>query len=188
VALLHVLGTGPAHLVGISMGGALAQLVAADRPERVASLTLISTSPGGAGLPPSALPPLPPEPDWSDREAVVDYEVALARAFAGGYGVDEPRVSARAERVIDRSVDIAASRNHWNLDGGPDLRSRLSAIAAPTLVIHGTDDPLFPLAHGEALAREIPGADLFVLEKVGHEVPPRPVWDMVVAAILRHTA
>ena len=61
-------------------------------------------------------------------------------------------------------------------------------IRAPTLVLHGTEDPLFPPAHGEALAREIPGARLVLLEGMGHEVPPRPLWDQVVAAVLDHTA
>jgi pimeloyl-ACP methyl ester carboxylesterase len=64
----------------------------------------------------------------------------------------------------------------------------VGVITAPTLVMHGTDDPLFPIGHGEALAREIPGATLVPLPKVGHEFPPEPVWDLVIDAILRHTA
>ena len=83
----------------------------------------------------------------------------------------------------------SSSKNHWIMkhDTGP-IRSRLSQIRAPTLVLHGTEDPLFPLGHGEALAREIAGATLVKLEGVGHEFPPRQVWDIVVPAILRHTA
>jgi pimeloyl-ACP methyl ester carboxylesterase len=64
----------------------------------------------------------------------------------------------------------------------------MADIAAPTLVLHGTDDPLFPLAHGEALAREIRGARLLRVEGMGHEPPPRPTWDLVVPAVVEHTA
>jgi pimeloyl-ACP methyl ester carboxylesterase len=74
------------------------------------------------------------------------------------------------------------------LEGGEPVRPRLGEIRAPTLVLHGTEDPLFPCGHGEALAAEIPGARLLPLEGVGHEMPPRPVWDQVVAAIVEHTA
>jgi pimeloyl-ACP methyl ester carboxylesterase len=73
------------------------------------------------------------------------------------------------------------------LEGGDRWRQRLGEVAAPTLVIHGDDDPLFPLGHAEALAREIPGARLLVLERTGHELP-RETWDVVVPAILEHTS
>jgi pimeloyl-ACP methyl ester carboxylesterase len=62
-----------------------------------------------------------------------------------------------------------------------------SAVRAPTLVMHGSADPLFPFAHGEALTRAIPNARLIVLDGVGHEVPPRAVWPMVVPELIRHT-
>jgi pimeloyl-ACP methyl ester carboxylesterase len=202
VGLLHALDLAPAHLVGISMGGGLAQHVAVERPDAVATLTLMSTSPAGPGGPdrPDLPPPAPriaafftappPQPDWTDRSATVDYLVAGLKPFAGGYGVDEPRVRPLVTRIYDRTTDIAASQtNHWILDGNSgSIRERLGDIAAPTLVIHGTDDPLFPIAHGEALAREIPGATLLPLAGVGHEFPPPPTWDKVVNALLRHTA
>jgi pimeloyl-ACP methyl ester carboxylesterase len=70
---------------------------------------------------------------------------------------------------------------------GEMARGRLDQIAAPTLVIHGTADPLFPFGHGEALAREIPHAELLPLDGVGHQVPPQPYWTSVIPAILRHT-
>ena len=67
------------------------------------------------------------------------------------------------------------------------MRGRLDEIRAATLVLHGTEDPLFPLAHGEALAAEVPDARLLPLEGMGHQVPPEPLWDVVVPAILEHT-
>jgi pimeloyl-ACP methyl ester carboxylesterase len=92
--------------------------------------------------------------------------------------------------MYDRTTDVSASQtNHWILDGGDEsVRERLGGITVPTLVIHGTDDPLFPIAHAEALAREIPGATLLPIAEVGHEYPPAPTWDTVIDALLRHTA
>jgi pimeloyl-ACP methyl ester carboxylesterase len=194
VGILDELGIARAHAVGISMGGGIAQALALDYPARVASLTLLSTSPGGPGLPPMSEElashfdkPAPP-PDWSDREAVIDYIVEDARPYAGSHGLDEERVRALATTIVDRTRNIEAGyTNHFLLEGGEPLRPRLGKIAAPTLVVHGTKDPLFPYAHAEALAAEIPGARLMPLAGVGHEMPPPPTWDELVAAILDHT-
>jgi pimeloyl-ACP methyl ester carboxylesterase len=195
VGVLDALGVERAHLVGISMGGRLAQHLALEHPDRVASLTLVATTGGRSDLPPmserlrSRFAHPPPEPDWSDRDAVVAYLVDDVRAYAGTLPFDEEATRALVRRVVDRTVDIESStKNHSLVEGGGSLRSRLADIRAPTLVLHGTDDPLFPPAHGEALAREIPRARLLLLEGMGHEVPPRPLWDQVVAEILDHTA
>ena len=197
VALLDVLRLAPAHLVGISMGAGIARQIAVGHPHEVATLTMLSSTPAGSGEP--GLPPPdprlaaffadpPPAPDWSDRAAVVDHVVAGVRAFAGDLGVDEPRVREVAGRMYDRTTDVAASQtNHWILDGGGAEREP-GGVTVPTLVIHGTADPLFPIAHGEALARETPGAVFLPLPGVGHEHPPEPFWDTVVDALLRHTA
>ena len=97
--------------------------------------------------------------------------------------IDEAGLRDLAGRVFDRTVNIASSMtNHWIID-----RPRLGQVTAPTLVIHGAEDPLFPYGHAEALAGEIPGAQLLGLERTGHELP-RAVWDVVVPAILRHTS
>jgi pimeloyl-ACP methyl ester carboxylesterase len=74
------------------------------------------------------------------------------------------------------------------IDAGEPWRGRLGHVSAPTLVLHGTEDPLFPIGHGHALAAEIPGARFIPMERTGHEVFPRHQWDMVVPAILDHTA
>jgi pimeloyl-ACP methyl ester carboxylesterase len=195
VGVLDALRVARAHVVGISMGGGIALHLALDHADRVASLTLISFSSGGSSLPPMSdelrtrFDAPPPEPDWSDRQAVVDYIVEGLRPFAGTLPFAEEEMRALAGRIVDRTVNIASTMtNHWILEGGEPLQPRLGEIAAPTLVLHGTEDPLFPYGHGESLATEIPGARLLPLEGVGHEMPPRPVWDQVVAAILDHTA
>jgi pimeloyl-ACP methyl ester carboxylesterase len=195
--LIEALEVSPAHVVGFSAGGGIAQLVALEYPDRVASLTLISTSPGsGADLPGmddelrAHFADPPPEPDWSDREAVIDYLVEDERAYAA-----RPRPFEEAERrelagrIFDRTTDIAASvKNHWLLvDSGEGWRDRLGEIRVPTLVIHGTEDPFFRIGHALALKREIPGARLVRVERMGHELP-RSSWDVIVPEILRHTA
>jgi pimeloyl-ACP methyl ester carboxylesterase len=200
LGLLDHFGVAQAHLVGISMGGGIGQLIAVEYPDRVASLTLISTTPGGPGGPDRAELPPPserllaffaapaPTPDWSDRSAVVDYIVDGERRFTDPGPMDEAASRRTAARTYDRTRDVAASMtNHWLIDGGPPIRARLGEIAVPTLVLHGTDDPLFPYGHAEALAAEIPGARLVPLEHVGHQMPPPLVWDTAIGAILTLT-
>ena len=197
VGLLDALGVARAHLVGMSMGGAIAQLVALDHPGRVASLTLIATSPAGPGDP--GLPATPQEtrarfaaiaePAWSDRAAVTGYLVHLARVSASkSRPFDETAVRELARRVFDRTASIASSMtNHDLMDADDRWRERLGELRAPALVVHGTDDPVLPYGHGLALAKEIPGAHLLPLEQTGHELP-RTVWDVVVPVILCHTS
>ena len=192
IALLDVLGLGAAHVVGMSMGGALAQVMALDHGERVASLTLIATSPAG---PDDDLPPMTDagraafgaleEPDWSDRPAAIEYLTELSRALASrAHPFDEDGVRALFARAVDRTTNVESSmKNHHAAEGTDRWRERLGGLDVPTLVIHGSQDPVFPLGHGEALAREIPGAELLVLEGTGHELPRRD-WDLVVPAIL----
>jgi pimeloyl-ACP methyl ester carboxylesterase len=197
-ALIDALDIGPVHFIGLSGGGATAQLLALEHPQKVATLTLIATTPGY----PSESADLPgpharvahvfsgeiPDPDWADRDAVVEYLVELERPFAGAGGFDEEAHREYAGRVFDRTHNLAAQlTNPFAVGGGEGWRKRLADIMAPTLVIHGDDDPLFPLEHGRALAREIPNAELLVLEGIGHEYPPPWTWDEVVPAILRHT-
>jgi pimeloyl-ACP methyl ester carboxylesterase len=189
VGVLDALGVASAALVGLSMGGAIAQLTALDFPSRVTSLTLISTTEGGDDLPGIA-PRLAAyfegleSPDWSDRSAVVTYLVESFRAHAGTLPFDEARIRAIAEMDFDRTVNMeSAMTNHALLHDDEPWHTRLGTITVPTVVLHGTEDPLFPYPHGEALARQIPGARLIPMVGAGHEIP-RPVWDVVIPAIL----
>jgi pimeloyl-ACP methyl ester carboxylesterase len=195
VGVLDAVGISRAHLAGMSMGGAIAQVVALDQPDRVASLTLVSTSPAGPG---EDLPGMSEEtiaafsrepPDWSDRSEVLSYMVHLARVSASsGAPFDEAGFRELAGRVFDRTINIESSfTNHNRLDGGEPWRDRLGGLDLPTLVIHGIDDPILPHEHGVALANEIPGADLLTLERTGHELPRR-TWDLAVPAILEITS
>jgi pimeloyl-ACP methyl ester carboxylesterase len=194
--LLAALGVASAHVVGTSMGGAIAQVLALDHPDRVASLTLLSTSPSGRD---PDLPEMSEEtvaefnaaaaPDWSDRAAVLDYQVHLGRVSASrSRPFDEETFRDVAARAFDRTINMASTMtNHHVMAGGDRWRERLGELDVPTLVIHGTEDPVHPYGHGRALAKEIPGATLLPLEQTGHELPRR-AWEQVVPAILEHTS
>jgi pimeloyl-ACP methyl ester carboxylesterase len=198
--VLDAVGVARAHVVGISMGGGFAQRLAVDFPDKVASVTLISTSPDGPGGPSD--PKLPqmseklramfaedvPAPDWSDREVALQRLIDDEKLYAGSLPFDEPARRQLLGRMIDRTHNLAAAMtNHWLVEGGEPVRSRLRQIGVPALVLHGTEDPLFPLGHGEALAREIPSARLVLLEHAGHELP-EPVWRVAIPEILAITA
>jgi pimeloyl-ACP methyl ester carboxylesterase len=201
-ALIEALDLGPVHLVGLSMGGGISQLIALRRPELVASLTLISTTAVGgvdANLPgptpavSASFASPPPVPDWADAESYADWVVAGARLYAGAIPVDEAHVRAVASLIHARSRDVAAATNHWLVVGGDDDGDEIEPldvrrVAVPTLVLHGSEDPFFPLPHGRALADAIPEATLIVLPGMGHEVPPAETWDVVVPALIRHTS
>ena len=183
-----------AHVVGVSAGGAMAQLLALDFPKRVRSLTLVSTSIAVSSD--RALPPPTAEfgrfvatvaVDWSDPGSVIEYLVDYWRVLAGGARpFDEAVFRDLARRDVERARDFAAAQNHDLLHDGEQSRERLSSISSPTLVIHGTADPMFPVGHGQALAEEIPDARLLRLEGAGHGVY-RADWEAIVAAILEHT-
>jgi pimeloyl-ACP methyl ester carboxylesterase len=170
-------------------------VLALDFPARVLSLVLISTSPatrGERGLP-SATERYrrflaTAQVDWADAGSVVEYLVGYSRMLAGGERpFDEAAAREFVRRDIERARDIAASENHAAIAGDEGPSEPLSSIAVPTLVIHGTADPMFPLGHGEALAAEIPGARLLTLERAGHGVD-RADWETIVGAIIEHTA
>jgi pimeloyl-ACP methyl ester carboxylesterase len=193
--VLDAYGIAAAHVVGVSAGGALAQLLALHFPDHVRSLVLISTSPATPGerCLPSAMPRFreylaTAEVNWSQAESIVDYLAGYSRVLAGGERpFDEGRIRELVRRDIERSRNIEASENHGVLADGDVSREPLSSIAVPTLVIHGTADPMFALEHGQALAEEIPDTELLTLAGAGHGVD-RADWQTIVRAIVRHTA
>jgi pimeloyl-ACP methyl ester carboxylesterase len=195
VSVLETYEVSAAHVVGVSAGGAFAQLLALEFAQRVLSLVLISTSPATPGD--RDLPPPADEfghfvstakLDWSDRESVIEYRVGYSRLLAGGRRpFDEAAVRELVRRDVERARDFGAAQNHDVLPESESSRRPLSSVSAPTLVIHGTADPIFPLEHGAALAEEIPGARLLRLEGAGHGVD-RADWAAIARGILEHTA
>jgi len=193
--VLDAYGIAAAHLVGVSAGGAFAQLLALDFPERVLSLVLISTSPATPGD--RALPPpneafrqfaSTAEVDSVESESVIEYLVGYERVLAGDQrSFDERAIRERVRRDVERARNFRAAQNHDVLPDGPPSRKPLSSITVPTLVVHGTADPMFPIGHGETLAEEIPGAKLLTLEGAGHGVD-RGDWEAIARAVLEQTA
>jgi pimeloyl-ACP methyl ester carboxylesterase len=192
--VLDAYGIPAAHVVGVSAGGGLAQLLALDYPDRVLSLVLISTSPA---LPAGRELAPPTEEfgrflstarvDWSDPDSVIDYLVDYSRVLAGGRRpFDEAEVRALVRRDVERARDFAATQNHDAIPDDGRSHAPLSSVAAPTLVMHGTADPMFPIEHGAALAGEIPDARLMTLEGAGHGID-RADRASIVRAILEHT-
>ena len=192
--VLDAHGIAAAHVVGVSAGGAFAQILALQHPDRVTSLVLISTSPATPGE--RDLPPPTDEfgrflaratVDWSDTDSALEFIVGYSGLLAGGLRpFDEAAARDLVRRDMARARNFAATRNHDMLtDDGPSP-ARLSSIHAPTLVIHGTADPMFPPSHGQALADEIPGARLLTLPAAGHGVD-RADWPAITDAILAHT-
>ncbi|GAA3541686.1 hypothetical protein GCM10022419_022240 [Nonomuraea rosea] len=189
LGIQDALGIERAHVVCQSMFGGAGLLLGVDHPERLASLTFVSSTTGADTLPPpSGDLTMPAEPDTSDAAAVAAYVVAGARALAGDSPYfDEAATRALAERDVARARSYASTLvNHYAIESDKPARGGFGDIAAPTLVVHGDHDPFLPLPHGEALRDAIPGAELLVLKGAGHDLP-EPVWDDLVSALVRHT-
>jgi pimeloyl-ACP methyl ester carboxylesterase len=188
-----------AHFVTFSLGGLIAQILSEENPDRVATLTQISSSPVGPYKDEPDLAPAPKEneakfidiiskTDFSKRDDAVQGLVKFSVAGASpAQTIDIAKITTNAERVFDRTTNImAAFANHGVLAHKRWPREKLKEIKVPSLIIHGEDDPLIPLPHGVALSKEIPGAELLVLKGVGHAVPEN-AWPIIVPAILEHT-
>ncbi len=185
VGLLDALGVDRAHVVGASLGGMIAQRVAIDHPDRVLSLASIMSSTGATdvGRPtPEAMAVLMTRAP-TDRDGYVRGTVA-ARAVIGSQPPDVERTRDLAERAFDRGYHPeGTARQFAAIAASADRSGDLAGIDAPTVVVHGSDDPLITLSGGEATAAAIPGAELVVIEGMGHDLPPWAL-ERVAGAIL----
>jgi len=191
LGLMDKLGLRTAHLVGASMGGMIAQLIAANYPDRTRSLVSIMSSSGDRRLPQST-----PEarnalfakrPDPSDRDKIVAHMMNVYRVIGSpGYPVPDDVLRPRLEASIDRSYyPQGVGRQMLAILSDGSRVERLRRIKAPTLVIHGADDPLVPVAAGEHTAQAIPGAKLKIVPGMGHDLPPGLVGTLT-GLILNH--
>lgn len=177
LGVLSALGIARAHLVGVDMGGMVAQILAARYPQRVLSLTSIMSSSGRRGLPgpaPAARQALlrrPARPN--DVDSIIEAAVALQQAIGSpAYPTPEKQLRRRAARALRRCYCPAGvARQMLAVSAAPERGDLLRAIRAPTLVIHGAADPVIPLACGEDLAAQVPGARLEIIEGMGHDLP-----------------
>ncbi len=185
-ALLEAIGIGSAHVLGVSLGGMIAQLMAVRHPDRVRSLMSIMASP--------SIPEPNPEllkflitPTREGRDAAVNRAVESARAFSGGrFEVDAERMRERAGESYDRNPDRSgATRQMLAIFCDGSRRDRLREVTAPTLVIHGDSDPLVNLEAGRETASLIPGARLHIVRGMGHELPV-DAWSELLEVVVEH--
>jgi pimeloyl-ACP methyl ester carboxylesterase len=188
--LLGALGIEKAHICGASMGGMIAQTIAIRHPERVSSLTSIMSSTGDPNLPRAepeimALLLTPPP---KDREANIKHGVNIWRTIGGtGFPFDEEWTRKRVGLSYDRCYyPQGVARQLMAILAHGDRTPGLKSVSAPTLVIHGADDPLVPVECGKATAEAVPGASLLIIEGMGHSLPI-PVWPQIIEAITTHT-
>lgn len=174
IALLDALDVPRADLVGVSLGGMICQTVALRAPERVRSLALLTTTPGPDPRLSRGDDSVFDDINWDGDP--VDTTVAFCRAVAGSrFPFDEAAVRALADADVARGMNM---QQRDVISAAPSRLDRLGEITAPTLVVHGSEDPIFPLDHGEALASGIAGAQLLVWDGVGHELPPPLMGDL----------
>ena len=190
VGVLDALAITEAHVVGVSMGGMIAQRVALAAPARTLSLTSIMSTSGARNLPPPSpkvLRMLLSRPTGRSTAAVVEHMVRLFKAIGSpAYPTPEADMRVRVTAGVQRALHpVGTLRQMLAVVADITRAALLHRIAAPTLVIHGKADPLVPLACGEDTARRIPGAKLVVIDGMGHDLPPEPVRQ-ILAALIPH--
>lgn len=196
VRVLDGYGLDRADLVGMSLGGYLAQLVALKYPGRVRTITLIASE--RLALADPSMPTMDPaileyhagagDLDWSDRDAVVEYQVGAWRLLSGSaHPFDEEAIREIAGADFDRTPSLLTTFGHATLGDAEGWVGRLDEIEVPVLIIHGTEDPALPYAHALALEAALSKSTLLTLEGTGHELH-RADWTAILDAIVRHTS
>lgn len=183
-----------AHLVGMSLGGMIAQVAALRHPKQVSTITMISSSPFSEN---EDLPPIDEEIlefynsakdiDWEDQKSVTDFIVTNWRFMNGSkYEFDEARVTRLAETEVERAKNILSMFNHGQLGGGEEYYEKIKEIKIPALITHGTEDRVLPYPHALALKEEISNSKLVTLEGAGHGIHYQD-WDEIIEAIIEQT-
>ena len=190
--LLEALNIAKAHICGCSMGGMIAQSLAIRHPQLISSLISIYSTTGNPDLP----PPQPAgmevlmTPPPTKRQAYIEYNIKTMQAIAGsGFPFDEQFIRNISARSYDRAFyPQGISRQMMAVMAQENRKPALASIRVPTLVIHGTADPLVPPEHGQDTANAIPGAQLMLIEGMGHDLPSvKGPWPQIIDAIAAHT-
>jgi pimeloyl-ACP methyl ester carboxylesterase len=187
--LLRELDLAPAHVAGASMGGMIGQMLAAEHPEVVRSLTSIMSTTGSRwhGQPTFSVYRYLLRPPPRDRDGYIQRSAEVFGLVGStGFDRDEQYIRERAARSYDRGFDVrAGGRQLGAILASGDRTKSLAKITAPTLVIHGTVDKMIRPSGGRATARAIPGARLMTIEGMGHDLP-RGAWPQLIDAIAEH--
>jgi len=188
--LLDELEVPKAHIVGASMGGMIVQALAIRHAGRVQSMTSIMSSTGNPELPPAkpeAMAALM-RPRAQDRETAIEQGVETGRLlYGGGFEFDEDEARERGARIFDRcNYPEGVARQMTAIVASGSRTDDLAKVSAPTLVIHGDEDPLVPIEGGHDTVRCVPGSELLVVKGMGHAMP-RGAWPQIVDAIAGHT-
>ena len=178
------------NIMGISLGGLIAQIIAIKDPDRVNSMILMST--GGWGAPDSGIPEMDKElvdfqakaetVNWNDEKEIVDYMLKSSRLMAGRKPVDYVKEEKRIKKEFHRAINYRSMFNHALIQGGEDYYNKINEINVPTLIIHGTDDKIWHFDHTKKLLAEIGNSTLLKLEGTGHELNYTD-WDTITTAI-----
>ncbi|MFC1868938.1 alpha/beta fold hydrolase [Thermodesulfobacteriota bacterium] len=189
MGLLDALNIEKAHICGVSMGAIITQVIGYRHPSRVLSLIPIMGTTGSRGLPqgkPEALEVIV-TPAPKEREAYIEYSVMRWRIFWGSLDFDEETIRERAAVSYDRAFyPQGIARQYAAIITNGSRRRRLASITSPTLVIHGSEDPLLPVEHGKDTAEAIPNAEMLIIDGMGHCLP-KVTWPQIVDAIANHT-
>lgn len=198
VGVLDAYHIDEAHIVGMSLGGMIAQIVALRYPQRVLSITLIASGIFGSDDNNRNLPPMDEKIlayhangatlNWSDEESVANYLVKGSALLCGSkHKFVEKKVYKQVEKEIKRANNLLSMFNHALLKGDDSYEGKLKGINIPVLVIHGTEDTVLPYEHALALVNEIQHASLLTLEGSGHEIHFAD-WDLIINTISNHTS
>jgi proline iminopeptidase len=190
-ALMTAIGLPSAHVIGMSMGGMIAQVLAARHPDRVRSLTSIMSSSGNPyaslGKTRALQAILHPPPDPRDVEAAAAHLKNVLRIIGSRrYPASDALLDSLCRRVVERGLDVEGARRQlFAILASGDRRAALATIRAPTLVIHGVDDPLLRVGASRDIARHVAGAKLMEVEGMAHDLPLE-LTPMLVKAIAEH--
>jgi len=189
VGLLDAIGVQSAHVVGVSMGGMIVQEMAIHHPQRIRTMTSVMSSSGN----PVQLQPEPEaigvlmKPPAADRETHIENSLEASKILGGStFAVDEERVREKAGQAYDRGLSPdGTTRQLAAIFASGSRKEALKSLAVPTLIIHGDIDPLIPVEDGIETAQAIPGAQLLIIEGMGHDLPPA-IWTQAIDAITKH--
>ncbi len=193
ISILDGYNIDKAHLAGISLGGLISQIAAIKYPERVHTLTLLSTGPWGDSDP--TIPEMDTRIlelhgkaeniDWENEDSVVGYMVELFALMSGRKEYDKRKIEKYVRAEFNRANNYISMFNHAAIQGGEAYWNRLNKINQPTLIIHGTDDKIWHYKNADVLLEKINGSERITLESTGHELHFED-WETIINGIEKH--